>query len=493
MAPTAARACLCACIALGLCSMALAAGSSPSPPASSPSSSSPPSSSSSTTKSSSSPGRSASASLALLGSATALGFMSAGRAPLVVLLVAAAMLQGAAAQVSEQETTLPSTTDIIATKPKVDCSVTWSETWTKCSPDGTQSRRYTVDVYPTRAGKQCPPPETRPCTYPGPETIMVDGSVGTWGTKDCAQRRKMLAAYTGESHESFTMSAMCQYAPLKVTVGDVVVFKKASPSDDVFMLPSQWHYAVCNFTDGGSVLPADASSSDTELRYTIRPEDKDKRLYLGSSRADACSMGQRILISVDDFKQGTLAEALDLLNKKEYETEEGAQNMIERIWCFEDHCPTPALGFYEGNLEWAKERCVADAYSLLGFVYRKKPNRRSGALRPTTARPLSSCPSTARRPPIWVNCTSRSMTSNRRQTPCWACSHSQRPRRRPHAPRRSPLSRRRGRRADGAYRRRTSRPRAWTVPPLLLLPPGAWLLSQRSCLRLSPWYFRKQA
>lgn len=283
------------------------------------------------------------------------------------------MLQGAAAQVSEQETTLPSTTDIIATKPKVDCSVTWSETWTKCSPDGTQSRRYTVDVYPTRAGKQCPPPETRPCTYPGPETIMVDGSVGTWGTKDCAQRRKMLAAYTGESHESFTMSAMCQYAPLKVTVGDVVVFKKASPSDDVFMLPSQWHYAVCNFTDGGSVLPADASSSDTELRYTIRPEDKDKRLYLGSSRADACSMGQRILISVDDFKQGTLAEALDLLNKKEYETEEGAQNMIERIWCFEDHCPTPALGFYEGNLEWAKERCVADAYSLLGFVYRKKP------------------------------------------------------------------------------------------------------------------------
>ena len=59
--------------------------------------------------------------------------------------------------------------------------------------------------------------------------------------------------------------------------------------------------------------------------------------------------------SVDDFKQGTLAEALDLLNKKEYETEEGAQNMIERIWCFEDHCPTPALGFYEGNLEWAKE------------------------------------------------------------------------------------------------------------------------------------------
>ena len=58
---------------------------------------------------------------------------------------------------------------------------------------------------------------------------------------------------------------------------------------------------------------------------------------------------------MDDFKQGTLAEALDLLEDKVYETEEGAAHMIERIWCFEDHCPTPALGFYEGNMEWAKE------------------------------------------------------------------------------------------------------------------------------------------
>ena len=40
--------------------------------------------------------------------------------------------------------------------------------------------------------------------------------------------------------------------------------------------------------------------------------------------------------------------------------------------CFEDHCPTPALGFYEGNRDWAQKRCKADAYSLLGFVYRKR-------------------------------------------------------------------------------------------------------------------------
>jgi len=255
--------------------------------------------------------------------------------------------------------------------------VTWSETWTKCSPDGIQTRRYSVNVYPTRSGQQCPGPEARTCTYSGPETIMIDGNDGAWAPKDCAARRtaeRKVLAYTGESHGSFPMSDMCQYEPIKVTVGDVLVFKKAAPGDDVYALPSQWHYAECDFADGGAPLLLDASSTDTEARYTIRAADKNQRLYLSSSRDGACAGGQRVLVSVDDFKQGTLAEAIDLVEKETYKTEEGAIHLIERIWCFEDHCPTPALGFYEGNLEWAKQRCKADAYSLLGFVYRKRPN-----------------------------------------------------------------------------------------------------------------------
>ena len=80
---------------------------------------------------------------------------------------------------------------------------------------------------------------------------MIDGFDGTWGPKDCARRmgaksmtRKMLG-YTGESHESFPMSEMCQYDPVRVTVGDVLVFKKADPSDDVYALPSQVYVCVC--------------------------------------------------------------------------------------------------------------------------------------------------------------------------------------------------------------------------------------------------------
>jgi len=33
---------------------------------------------------------------------------------------------------------------------KIDCEVTWSSNWTKCSADGSQILRYSVDQYPTR-------------------------------------------------------------------------------------------------------------------------------------------------------------------------------------------------------------------------------------------------------------------------------------------------------------------------------------------------------
>ena len=61
--------------------------------------------------------------------------------------------------------------------------------------------------------------------YPGVKTIMVDGNDGTWSTRQCAPARRLLA-YTGETHETFAMPPLCQYEPIKVTVGDVVVFKK---------------------------------------------------------------------------------------------------------------------------------------------------------------------------------------------------------------------------------------------------------------------------
>jgi hypothetical protein len=54
---------------------------------------------------------------------------------------------------------------------------------------------------------------------------MVDGNDGTWSTRQCAPARRLLA-YTGETHETFAMPPLCQYEPIKVTVGDVVVFKK---------------------------------------------------------------------------------------------------------------------------------------------------------------------------------------------------------------------------------------------------------------------------
>jgi len=188
------------------------------------------------------------------------------------------------------------------------------------------------------SGRQCPSPKTRSCVYSGPQTIIVGSSAGMWSTNDqCEERRRtslpsrQLSNYIGESHETFAMASLCQYEPLQLTVGDVLVFNKSQPSDDVFAVPSQWLYAHCNFSDGGMQLES-STNTLAEVRYTIREEDKDTRLYLASSRDSACSLGQRVLVSVDAFKQGTLAEVVDLVEKEIYLTEMGAIHLIERIW-----------------------------------------------------------------------------------------------------------------------------------------------------------------
>jgi len=100
---------------------------------------------------------------------------------------------------------------------------------------------------------------------------MIDSSDGAFSTTECAQLRHNPACKTlsdfGETHESFPMAQMCQYEPINVTVGDVLVFKRKSLADDVFSLPSQWHYAECNFTDGGEpLLPPDDSSTPTNFQ-----------------------------------------------------------------------------------------------------------------------------------------------------------------------------------------------------------------------------------
>ena len=268
----------------------------------------------------------------------------------------------------------------------VDCRVTWEESWTKCSRAGTQTRRYKVSVYPTRSGNPCPTaPQTRGCTYSGPRVIPVDGDSGRWAPRNCTHLRTVNAdsrvyrvsergrvrgrsdvtagrgerRFPGETHETFDATDLCQYEPLQATVGDVVVFEKDSALDDLVLLPSQWHFAKCIFSDGFALLGVSAgqgreASNSTRVNYTVGEADRDKRLYIASSRAGACREGQRVLLTVDSFQQGTLAESLDLAEREVYQTIGGAERLLERIWCFEDHCPESALGFYEGDPQAAQ-------------------------------------------------------------------------------------------------------------------------------------------
>merc|ERR1712205_20838 len=219
-------------IVLALAQSISPSSSPPSPPPSPPSSSSSSSSGSSSSDSPSSPPTSTPAppaqvaastststrripSFVLLASTTAFSMMSSSRTSMAVpaaMLLSMTLFQGAAAQVKEQQTTTVKEGGIAPAKPAVDCQVTWDDlSWTKCSPQGTQSRRYTVDVYPTRAGKQCPAPEVRPCEYAGPQEVSMD-----WKMQPCAATRRSdrnLLGYTGETPRCFRLCRCASTMP----------------------------------------------------------------------------------------------------------------------------------------------------------------------------------------------------------------------------------------------------------------------------------------
>jgi len=239
----------------------------------------------------------------------------------------------------------------------VDCQVAWDAEYTPCNKEGAQSRRYTVSTYPTATGYQCPiAADLRACTYPGAKTHLVDGNSGAWGTPACSG------------------GPACAYASFKATVGDTIVFKYAA-GHDVVKLPTIHHYSECVFGDGDVTLGGSGDGAGAEgFMYVITEADRNSELLMASSKSGACANGQRVRVVVDDFEKGTLAEAVALVGAGAYSTEEEAQHLIARLWSFEASCPTSALGFYQGDTARATTRCRADAYSLLGFVFRKKPS-----------------------------------------------------------------------------------------------------------------------
>jgi len=275
------------------------------------------------------------------------------------------------------------------------------------------------------------------CSYPGVTTHPVDGDQGSWGAPVCV----------GDA---------CEFATIRATVGDKLIFKYPAGQGSVFRLPTAHHYAECVFGDGGVRLAGpDDGASEGGFVYEIAERDRNSELLvrlvpghapypkvpLGqalcdfrvaryglqivagtrclrqvsphtslsgptlctvpprvwrvapkrarrfrrerscacrsgaqlAAEGDACSKGQKIRVVVDDFQPATLSEVVSLVTSGTYRSEEEAQHLIARLWSLEAGCPTSSLGFYQGDAERAALRCRADAMSMLGFVFRKRP------------------------------------------------------------------------------------------------------------------------
>merc|ERR1712137_1070345 len=158
------------------------------------------------------------------------------------------------------------------------------------------------------------------------------------------------------------------YANLNLTanVGDGILFKYSS-SHDVYKLATKWHYDTCSFED--AVLLGDTSDgSGSGYQYNVTGEDDERRIYFACSTGSHCQLGQKVDVEIGDFEHSTLQSATDMIiTSGVYDF-----NSMEEVWCFVEHCPDSAMTYYNNNGTRANEMCEADAYNLIGFVYRKK-------------------------------------------------------------------------------------------------------------------------
>ncbi len=217
--------------------------------------------------------------------------------------------------------------------PPVNCSGAWTA-YGACSPTSRQWRFFEPTRWAENGGQACPQQlsEERACTYPGPRLLYASGGFADPWRPRCSRR-----------------DGACEFPLITAAVGDSIVFLSPDGAPRVSRLASTWHYSVCDFTESHtvdvgrvvskegvsatgfshhvsfSVLRAEApglwparahkcrsgfrarppvclspppkhSLSQVLLsdmyQYTVREADRGRSLYLSSSDASRCGLGQ---------------------------------------------------------------------------------------------------------------------------------------------------------------------------------------------------------
>jgi len=189
--------------------------------------------------------------------------------------------------------------------------------------------------------------------------------------------------------------------------GATVVFWWAEGWHDLVRLPSRQALEQCDFNASETLVPV-AASAEYHLQCSV-----GERFYLACSVPGHCEAGQALEIAASDtvsafdaegepqLHVASLARIYTLLGfelaadgisahlTRGYATEAVAESTLELLWCMLPHCQNCAGG--EGgagaggacpSADWAGEgaatnaSCAAEAYTLAGFVSRKRPRPR---------------------------------------------------------------------------------------------------------------------
>ena len=192
--------------------------------------------------------------------------------------------------------------------------------------------------------------------------------------------------------------------------GATVVFWWDEEWHDLVRLPSRRALEQCDFNASETLVPV-AASAEYHLHCSV-----GERFYLACSVPGHCEAGQALEIAASDTVSAFDAEGEPQLHvasleriytllgfelaadgtsahlTRGYATEAVAESTLELLWCMLPHCQNCAGG--EGgagaggacpSADWAGEgaatnaSCAAEAYTLAGFVSRKRPEPRLAA------------------------------------------------------------------------------------------------------------------
>lgn len=181
---------------------------------------------------------------------------------------------------------------------------------------------------------------------------------------------------------------------IECPLGGSVVFHYPNHQHDVAAMVDEEHYKRCDFKNSSLLSPLSISEDHDTVTYYYHCTTPGHIDYISCSIPGHCELGQKVKIRTSStiktrdemtgdwiIHSSSLERVMRLMGRsfdnphnflvldRGYQTEALANQTLQWIWCGLDHCPS----FEDLSPEPSQEDCEGSIYTLMGFVYRKRP------------------------------------------------------------------------------------------------------------------------